>query len=146
MIFLYSLILALLGSVTFLVQRRAAALGRRYSRLALSVQMMLRSGLLKPGNAAKPDPCLWAKSQYDLALLVQKRDRIETKHFAWQTWAERLARWTGALRSWKGKKLPYTLGVVDVWLVLALVDYLGVAEFVSAHRLVSLVTGLFIHE
>ena len=31
------------------------------------------------------DPCVSAKQQFELALLLKKRDRAETRHFAWHT-------------------------------------------------------------
>ena len=141
MILLYSFVLGLLGGVKFVLARRANSLGRAYSALSQAVQKRLKASNHKPGNAAF-DPCALAKNQFELGVLVQKRDRAEAKHFAWQARAEKVGRWLEGLRSWKGRKLPYTLGVVDVWLALAAVDQLGVGEFVSARRLYDLVVTL----
>ena len=71
---------------------------------------------LKPGNSNKFDPCQNAKRSFLLGQLVARRDRVEAKHFAWQRWAERFNRWLTAVRGWKGVKLPYTMGALDVWL------------------------------
>jgi hypothetical protein len=142
MIFLYSVLLLALGGVKFVVQRRAASLGRAYSKLAEAVQKRLRETLMKPGNSSKPDVCQVAKIQFELGSLVARRDRVEAKHFAWQQWADALSRGVNALSTWKGKKLPYTLGAVDIWLLLSAIDSLGVSEFVSAGRLYELVVAL----
>jgi hypothetical protein len=142
MIFLYSLLLILLSGVKFVVQRRAAGLGRAYSRIAEAVQKRLRDTVAKQMSSSKPDICQLAKVQFELGAMVARRDRLEAKHFAWQSWAESLARWTNTLSTWKGKKLPYTLGAVDLWLALSAIDALGVGEFVSAHRVYDLVFAL----
>jgi hypothetical protein len=142
MIFLYSVLLLVLGTLRLVVQRRATSLGRAYSALAEAVQKRLRETLYKPGNGGKTDVCQAAKVQFELGSLVARRDRVEAKHFAWQHRADKLGRWVTTLRTWKGKKLPYTLGAVDIWLALSAVDALGVGEFVSARRLIDLVTGL----
>jgi hypothetical protein len=141
MLFVYSLLLFALGSVRLLVQGRAAALGRRYSSLARSVQALVQSTALK-GGLNRVDPGQTARQQLELGLLVTQRDRLEARHFAWQGWADALARWTERLRTWKGQKLPYTMGVVDVWLLLTLLDHLGVAELVGARRAVETITAL----
>jgi len=132
MIFLYSLLLMLLGGVKRIVQCRAASVAKAYSKLAEAVQKRLRESQIKPGNASKIDPCQSAKLQYELGLLVAKRDRVEAKHFVWQHRAEALARWVNTLSNWKGKKLPYTLGAIDLWLLLSAIDAIGFADFVSA--------------
>ena len=142
MIFLYALLLLLLGSVKLLVERRAAALGRSYSRLAQAVQDRLRDTLTKPGNSSKPDPCQHAKLQYELGRLVGKRDRVEARHFGWQGRADKLGHWIRRLRGWKGKKLPYTVGAADVWLLLTTIDALGVGDIVGARRVFDLLAEL----
>jgi hypothetical protein len=138
MIFLYSLLLICCNGVKFAVQRRASSLGKAYSRLAEVVQKRLREALAKQGNSSKPDICQLARIQFELGALVARRDRLEAKHFAWQHWAEKLARWTNTLSTWKGKKLPYTLGAVDLWLIFSVIDTLGVGEFVSVRRVFDL--------
>ena len=145
MILLYSFVLVLCGGIRFLVERRATALGRRYSALARAVQSLLQTNA-KAGGLNRVDPCQTARQHYELGLLVKKRDQVEARHFAWQATAENLGRWVDKLRGWKGQKLPYTLGVVDVWLLLTLIDHLGVADYLSARQLVQMVTALFTFE
>jgi hypothetical protein len=143
MILLYTLLLFVLGSIKLAVGRRATSLGRKYSTLVEAVQKRLRELNTRPGNGWKGDVCHLAKNQYELAQLVQQRDRVEARHYAWQHAADRLGHWGHRLRAWKGQKLPYTLGAVDVWLVLTLIDHAGVGELVSTRRLYELVAGLF---
>ena len=69
---------------------------------------------------------------------MQKRDRLEERHEVWQARAERLGRFIEGIRDWKGKKLPYTMGVMDVACVLAALDYFGLNQYVSVQRLVDL--------
>ena len=142
MIFLYTLILLALGLVRWLIVRRAAALARKYSKLATMTLKFVAQPLYKPGNSNQADSFAMAKRQYELGRLVTQRDRVEAKHFRWETWAERLTKAVSAVRTWKGKKLPYTLGVLDVWLVLYAIDYFGVAERFSARHVIDMVVAL----
>jgi hypothetical protein len=144
MILLYTSLLLLLGIVKFLVGLRARALERKYSRLAEEVGQLVRQPDYKAGNSNNVrDPCQSAKRAYLLGQFVQQRDRAEAKHFAWQHRAERLSRWVRALREWKGAKLPYTLGAVDLWMLLHMIDYVGVGEYLSTGNVVQTVTSLF---
>ena len=142
MIFLYSSLLLLLGAAKLLVGYRAASLARKHVKAARAADQFLRAPLFKEGNSGRPDPGQAAKRQYLLGLLVQKRDRLEDKHHAWQAFADTLGRTVARIRGWRGKKLPYTLGVVDVWLLLYAIDYFGVGDYFSARRLVQVVTSL----
>jgi hypothetical protein len=141
MIFLYTLLLLLLGMAKFLIDRRVAALERKYARAATAAADLLNKPLLKFGNSGKVDPYVTAKRQYQLGVLAQRRDHLEIKHEAWQHRAEKFGRFVTALRNWRGKKLPYTLGVLDVLMLLTLLDYLGVGEFVSGRQVLQLVTS-----
>jgi hypothetical protein len=140
MILLYTALLLLLGLASYLIGRRVAFLERKYSRAAVEADRFLRGPIPKEGNSSRPDPYQHAKRQYLLGILVQKRDRLEAKHDAWLAVAERFGYMTQRLRRWKGKKLPYTFGILDVSFVLYLIDYLGVGEHVSARHLVDLVS------
>jgi len=131
MILLYTMLLFLLGAINFLVIWRARAMERNYARDVAELEAMLRELEYKPGNSNKFDPCITAKRTLILGALVQKRDRVETKYFAWQRRADRVGAWVKNLLDWKGKKLPYTLGAVDVWLLFGLIDYAGVGEYLS---------------
>jgi hypothetical protein len=138
MILLYSLALLLLGGVKYLFARRAGALARKYTKASAAVDQLLREGgyYYREGNTNRVEICKLAKRTYQLGLATQKRDRLEAKHFFWQLWSDRLGRWMQNLREWKGKKLPYTLGAVDVWLLLYLIDHFGMGEYVSARSMV----------
>jgi hypothetical protein len=140
MILLYTSLLVLLGTASFLIGRRARGLEGKYIRAAQAVDHLLHRDAIRPGNGNKPDVCLTAKRQYQLGQLVEQRDRIEHKYVAWQQAADKIGRAVARVREWKGRKLPYTMGVVDVSGALWLVDYLGVGNLVSARRVLELVT------
>ena len=143
MIFLYSMLLIFLGVAKFLIGRRVAVMEKRYTKAALAADSCLRSSLLKKGNSNLPDPYDAAKRQFLLGSLVQQRDRLEVKHDAWQRFFEMFSRIQAAVRNWKGRKLPYTFGVVDVSCLLAAMDFLGVGDYVSPRQLVQLVATYF---
>jgi hypothetical protein len=143
MIFLYTFLLLFLGIVKALIDRRVARLERKYARVAMAADALLHQPVFREGNSNRSDPCQTAKRQFLLGGLVQKRDRIEAKHVAWQQFSEKFGRLIVRLRDWKGKKLPYTLGVVDVSCVLCVIDYLGVGEYVSVRRLIELIVSHF---
>jgi hypothetical protein len=136
MIALYTLVLAALRMVAFVVRRRAKALERTFSQ-----------PLPRQGNHGRADPYLAARQQFELGRLVCQRDRLEAKHFAWQLRQERVARLVSAVRDWKGRKLPYVAGVLDVALILFLVEQAGMGTvdlsqlFQTASELVSGLSG-----
>lgn len=143
MILLYTLLLLFLGLIKFLVDRRANYLAWRYGAVARNVDNVLRETTFKDGNSSKFNPCKAAQRQLILGLLVQKKEKLESKHFTWTGISEKLGRVIDRLRNWKGQKLPYTMGALDVWLILYLIDHLGVSDHFSAHRLIeSVVTSL----
>jgi hypothetical protein len=143
MVFLYTVLLAILGLIKVMVARRAASLEKRYIRVAGEVGKRAQEAGLKPGNGTPRDDLMaqYAKRQFELGLLVSKRDRLEAKHFHWQSWADRLSRMVDGVRNWKGKKLPYTLGAMDIWLAMSLVDYLGMGQVISVQRAVETVSA-----
>jgi len=132
MILLYTLMLIALATVSYLVKLRAARLEHKYARVALECDRLASQQLFKEGNSNRIDACKSARRQYELGQLVDKRERLESKHFRWQLLADKLNRWLTRLRAWKGRKIPYTLGAVDVWLVMSVVDKLGVGPYVNA--------------
>jgi len=140
-ILIYTTMLTLLGLVKWLVSKRTRALERKFVALAADVGKLLQEGDMKPGNSNKADPCAVAKRVLALGYLVNKRDRVEAKYFAWQRWTDRLAGWMNNLSDWKGKKLPYTLGAIDVWMLLGLVDYFGVGEFLSTRAVIDTIVA-----
>jgi len=143
MILLYSTLIFVLGAATFVIGRRVKSLEKKYAQVAKETDSLSKQSILKDGNSNRLDPCVAAKRQYLLGLLVQKRDRVESKYVAWQGLADKFKHYVANLKSWKGKKLPYTFGAVDVACVLGLVDYLGIQDYVSVHALIHYLTGLF---
>ena len=143
MILLYTLLLFLLGTIMWLIRMHARVLERKFMRVAAAVEAMLRQPDTKPGNSNKADPCLSAKRTLLLGQLVAERDRVEAKHFAWQRRADRMTGWFTAVREWQGKKLPYTLGAVDVWMLMHLIDYLGVGAIVNTTNAIETFASLF---
>ena len=140
MILLYTGLLLLLGVAKFLVGRRAARLQTRYARLAQEVSKLASEPLYKEGNSRRPDMYQTARNQYQLGQLIQRKDRLEDRYCRWLGRSERLAKWYTAVRHWKGRKLPYTFGVLDVAGALALIDYLGVGQVVSLRNLVQVLS------
>ena len=143
MIFLYSALVFVLVLVRFLVRHRSAALELNYSKVAREADEVFRRSSFKDGNSNRQDPYLAAKKQLQLGLLAQKRDRVEARYLAWRARADRLGRWADRVRAWKGQKLPYALGVLDVGVLLTAADFLGFGDRVNAHRLVELVLAHF---
>ena len=97
MILLYTALLLLVGVVYFLVQRRVAALEKKYTRVVKEADTLLRQGNTREGNSNRQDPYQSAKRQYKLAILADKRDRLEASYVAWHQRAERMgkiARWS----------------------------------------------------
>ncbi len=158
MILLYTSLLLFLVAAKFLIDRRVGRLERKYSQTAkatdgllvepaakaepltiagIPVQVAKRTQL-REALPTKADLAESAKRQLQLGLLVQKRDRLEAKHDAWTARSERLGRWVARVRSWKGRKLPYTMGVLDVSSAMVVVDRFGLGHYVSVERLTEL--------
>jgi hypothetical protein len=137
MIVLYSTLIVVLSVALFLVKRRTARLERHFARLANQTTQLLKEQPHK-GNGKNPDPGETARRQYELGLAVQKRDRIEGRYTAWQLFAEKFERVLKGIRGWKGRALPYTFGILDVTGLLALLDYLGAAQYANVRALYEL--------
>jgi hypothetical protein len=133
MIVLYTTFLLVLGVVHLLMLRRAKSLEKKFSRVSLATTRLANQPLLRHGNSGRAELCLAAKQQFDLGRLVHQRDRIETKYYHWQRVADRFGRFVKAARQWKGSKLPYTFGVVDVSMVLYAVDRFGLGQIDLSH-------------
>jgi len=142
MIFLYTALLLLVGVAHFLIKRRVVALEKKYSRVVKDADDTLRQANYRDGNSNRQDPYQNAKRQYQLAMLAQKRDRMETMYSRWHKRAERLGKVRQRLRAWKGRKLPYTFGVLDVLGALSLIDALGAGQYLNARHLIETVTSL----
>lgn len=143
MIFLYTALLLLVGVVYFLVQRRVAALEKKYTRIVKEADALLRQGNYREGNSNRQDPYQVAKRQYKLAMLAEKRDRLETGYLSWHQRSERLGKLRQRLSVWKGRKLPYTFGAIDVACAMSLIDYLGAGQYLNARHLMELMMSLF---
>ncbi len=143
MILLYSAFVLVIGFAGFLARRRAKALEAKYTRIARQADQLLRQASFKEGNSNRQDPYLAAKRQYALGQVVYKRDRVEARYAFWQNLSDKLSQFAARVRGWKGRKLPYTFGVVDVASVLWLIDRLGFGDYVSAGRLLELVRAYF---
>ncbi|HWG44460.1 MAG TPA: hypothetical protein VN688_16900 [Gemmataceae bacterium] len=143
MIFLYTALLLLVGVAHFLIKRRVASLEKKYSTVVKDADVLLRQSNQRDGNSNRQDPYQSAKRQYQLAMLAQKRDLMETRYSNWHARAERLSKFRHRLRAWKGRKLPYTFGVLDVFSTLGLIDYLGAGHYLNVQNLVETVVSLF---
>jgi hypothetical protein len=99
--------------------------------------------MYKEGNSNRQDLVLTAKRYYALGQVAQKRDRVEARYVAWQRLSEKLERLVARVRAWKGRKLPYTCGVLDVATALWLADYFGAGQYVSVRPLVALIRSHF---
>ncbi len=137
MILLYTALLFTLGLVNYLVARRVKSLEKKFSRVSLATTKLANLPVYRQGNSGRAEACLVAKHQYELGRLVNQRDRVETKYYRWQRFAERFTRLVKSARQWKGRKLPYTFGVVDVSMVLYGIDRLGLGQ-VDLSQLIAL--------
>jgi hypothetical protein len=143
MILLYTALLLLVGVVYFLVQRRVAALEKKYSGVAKEADALLRQVNHREGNSNRQDPYQSAKRQFKLAMLAEKRDRVEGSYLSWHQRAERLGKLRQRVSAWKGRKLPYTFGAIDVACAMSLIDYLGAGQYLNARHLMETVMSLF---
>jgi hypothetical protein len=143
MILMYTSLLFVLGVAKLLIGRRVKSLEKKYARVAKQADALVKQPSYRDGNSNRVDPYATAKRQYLLGLLAQKRDRVEAKYAAWQVFSEKYGRFVGRVQNWKGRKLPYTFGAVDVACLLGAIDYLGFSEIVGVRALVHYVTGLF---
>jgi len=141
MMILYVTLLFLLLAVRFVAARRAASLERKYARTAQAARDALERTSLRPGTSNRIDPYRAARDQYVLGQLAQKRDRVEGRYVAWKARSERLGRAVSRLRGWKGRWLPYFVGIIDVVSVLALAGSLADQE--SLRQVIASVAARF---
>src|SRR6516165_7398798 len=92
MIFLYTALLLLVGVVHFLIKRRVVALEKKYSNVVKEADDLLRQGNYREGNSDRQDPYQSAKRQFKLAMLAEKRDRMEAGYSKWHRRAERVGK------------------------------------------------------
>jgi hypothetical protein len=142
MIVLYTVALAFLGAAKFLIDRRVAALEKRYLRTVDAADHLLREPAPRPGKNTRLEMAQAAKHQLALGLVVERQDRLEAKYEDWQKFSRSFGAFVTRIRNWKGKKLPYTMGVIDVSLVLTAVDYLWAGSYVSVRNLYELASSV----
>jgi len=137
MILVYSTLLFCLGTLKFFIGRRVAGLEKRYARTAAEAdKLLLAEAAAQQGHSSHKlgtGECL--KRHYLLGQLVQKRDALEDKHHKWLAIADRFGTGLARVRSWQGRKLPYTMGVLDVSGVLYLIDRYGLRDQVDLQQL-----------
>ena len=141
MILLYTLLVFLLGAAKLLIQRKAATLARKYTQAAQQTDKLLREPVFKEGNTNRLDTYQSAKRHYLLGCLVEKKERLEAKHFAWQAFAERYSKFVDRVRSWKGKVLPYVVGGTDVLVSLGLIQAFQLSDVVGLSQVTQWLTG-----
>jgi hypothetical protein len=139
MILLYTFVLIVLGLALWVVNRRVSALEQRYGKTAIAAEVLARNTSLKGGNGKLPDALESAKHVLLLGQLAQRRDRVESQWHAWQRRSDRLHRLVAGLKEWKGAKLPYAFGALDVTGSLYLIDRYGVAPYIRWDYMVELV-------
>ena len=142
MILVYALLLLLLVVARYVIGRRVASLERKYIKVARTTDELFRAQPPRPGNGSKPDPYAAARQAYLLGRAVERRERVEARYCAWQKFAERFGARVAQVHGWKGRKLPYLVGALDVLLVLGTLDYLGYREQLSAQAVVDFLTSL----
>jgi hypothetical protein len=143
MIVVYVGLLLLLGLAGWLARARVGRLEKRYSRLAAEVDALARRPLHKQGNGRDPDLIESARRHYQLALLVQARDRLEARYETWQRRTERLFGWFKGLRHWRGRTAPYLVGAVDTVAGYLALDAFGLTETLRWTYLAQFLTGWF---
>lgn len=127
MIVLYLALLLFLAVLHLLVRWRAWSLERRFVRVAAEADKLVKQTNYRGGNTNRPDACTSARQQYELALLTVKRDRVEARYTWWQGLAERLANWRKGLTTYRGKLVPYAVGVTDVAAVVMTMQKVGLS-------------------
>jgi hypothetical protein len=126
MIVLYVSLLIALAVTHLLVRRRVARLERQYTRVAAEADTLLKQTGHRGGNHNRPDPFVAAKQQLDLARLAIRRDRVEARYAAWQSFSERFGGLRKRLGGYQGKLLPYLVGAFDVAGVALTLNWVGV--------------------
>jgi hypothetical protein len=139
MLALYTSALLLLGVAHLLISRRCARLERKYYRIATTADQLVNRSH-REAAGAKGDPYQIARRQFELGLLVQKRDRVEGQYDRWQKKAKRFGGLVARVRSWKGTRLPYACGAIDAYVLPHVLDRFGVGEYASVSHLWSVVT------
>jgi hypothetical protein len=125
MLVLYVSLLVALALVQVVLRWRVRRLERRFVRVAAEADTLLKHTGQR-GGTNRTDPFLAARQQYELARLGMKRDRVERRYTAWQSFCENFSRFRGRLTGYRGKVLPYLVGAFDVAFVIVALDQFGV--------------------
>ena len=126
MVVLYVSLLVVLALLQVAVRWRVKRLERRYVRVAAEADALLKLSGQRAGHNSKADPFTAARQQFELARLALKRDRVEGRYAAWQSFSEKFAGLRGRLLRYKGKVAPYLGGALDVAGALLALDQVGV--------------------
>jgi hypothetical protein len=143
MILVYLSLFLFLGLLRLLIAVRVRLLERKYVRAAAEAQALLQQPVYREGNGRHADPSKSAKQQFVLGSLVQKRDRAEGRYAAWQARSEKLGQVVRRVRAWKGRLVPYLLGVADVVLLLGLLYATGLADSLQLPKVLERVSALW---
>jgi hypothetical protein len=139
MLLFYVSLLILFALVQVVLRWRVARLERRYIAVTAQADDLLKTSAVRGGNN-RSDPFVAVRQQYELAQLAMKRERVESRYASWQLLSDRFAKFRAALSGYKGKLVPYLVGVLDIVAILVLLDQLGIGvEQVKA--LLGLVTN-----
>lgn len=123
---LYVSLLVVLALVQLVLRLRVNRLEKRYVRIATEAHALLNKSGTRRGNSNQTDPLTAARLQYELAQLGIKRDRAESRYLAGQAFREKFSRARARLAGYKGRLLPYAVGVLDVAVTLAVLNRYGV--------------------
>jgi hypothetical protein len=143
MILVYLSLLLFFGLLRVLIAVRVRLLERKYARAAAEAQALLQQPAYRDGNSRHADPYKSAKQQFVLGSLVQKRDRAEARYAAWQARSDKLGQGVRRLRAWKGRLVPYLLGVIDVALLLGVLSALGLADSLQLSKVLERVSAIW---
>jgi hypothetical protein len=126
MLVLYVALFVLLALVQVALRWRVGRLERRFIKVAAQADALLKQSHVRTGNN-RADPFVALRQQHQLTQLALKRDRVESRYAAWQSFTEAFARLRAGLFGYKGKVLPYAVGALDVALVFVALDKLNIS-------------------
>lgn len=125
MVFLYSSLISVLVVLRWLVSKISArAFTRWESRQKIAEETGAQVAMLTfPGR--NQCPIEDARKNRLLTHAVEAMDRAEARYQKWNGRHDLLSGWLACLRAFKGRKLPYSAGVLDVVGTLAVLDATG---------------------
>jgi hypothetical protein len=118
MILIYAIGVVLLGLASLLTARRARSVEKKYVHIAKAADQLAKELNVREGNSNKiTDTLSLARKNYELGCVVSRRDRLETKYDKWVARTDWFNRLRTRIVNWKGRLVPYMLGVIDVAIV-----------------------------